>query len=163
MWKMKYEVLPQVMEKQIILRKIKPRKFNWDDHILRGSCLLKHGIEGGIERMGRRRRRHKQLLEDVKVKGRYWNRKEEALDRSRRRSGFGKVVDLAEESFVIGDDGDAPLHVTLDSCSYTFPYAPCLKWNPYKCGGIQRRLVQLRLCVHSWRVINQAWKYFAVT
>jgi hypothetical protein len=89
-----------------------------------------------------RRRRHKQLLEHLKVKGRYWNRKEEALDRSRWRTGFGKTVDLAEDILVTGDDGDAPPPVTLDSCSYTFSYATCLKCNPYKCGGIQRRLVQ---------------------
>ena len=139
---MKNEVLPQVKEEHNILRSIKPRKVNWNYHILRGCCLLKHVIEGRIERVRRRRRRHKQLLEDLKVNLRYWNRKAEALDRSRWRTGFGKAVDLAEDSLVIGGDGDARLHIALDSCSYTFPYATCLKWNPYKCGGIQRRLVQ---------------------
>ena len=103
----------------------------------------------------RRRRRHKQLLEDLKVKRRYWIPKEEALDRSRWRIGFGKAVGQAEDSLVIGDDGGAPLHVNLDSCNYTFPYVTCLKWNPYKCGGIQRRLVQSgysRVCVFTREV-----------
>ena len=105
--------------------------------------------------MRRRRRRRKQLLDDLNVKRRYWNRKDEALDRSRSRIGFGKAVDLAEDSLGIGDDGDAPLHVTLDSCSYTFPYAKFLMWNPYTRWGIQRRLVQSgysRVCVFTREV-----------
>ena len=68
---MKNELLPQVEEKDNILRTIKPRKVNWNGHILCGSCHLKHVIEGRIERMRRRRRRHKQLLDDLKVKRRY--------------------------------------------------------------------------------------------
>jgi len=59
-------------------------------------------------------------------------------------------MDLAEDSLGFGDNGDAPLHITLDCCNYAFPYATCLKWNPDKCWGIQRRLVQSgysRVCV----------------
>jgi hypothetical protein len=40
---------------------------------------------------GRRKRRRKQLLYDVKETRRSWNSKEEALDRSTRRTCFGKV------------------------------------------------------------------------
>jgi hypothetical protein len=46
---------------------MKRRKANWIGHILRRNCLLKHVIEGKLERriemMGRRRRRRKQLLD----------------------------------------------------------------------------------------------------
>jgi hypothetical protein len=35
------------------------------------DCLLKHVTEGKIEGMGRRRRRYKQLLDDLKEKRRY--------------------------------------------------------------------------------------------
>jgi hypothetical protein len=57
-------------------------------------CLLKHVIEGKLEgRMemtGRRGRRHKQLLDDLKGKRRYWKLKEEALDRTMWRTRCGK-------------------------------------------------------------------------
>jgi hypothetical protein len=49
-----------------------------------GNCLLKHlidtKIEGNIEVMGRRGRRHKQLLDDLEEKRGYWKLKEDALD-----------------------------------------------------------------------------------
>jgi hypothetical protein len=57
-------------------------------------CLLKHvikgEIEGSVEMTGRRGRRRKQLLCDLKVKSGYWKPKEEALDRALRRAGFGR-------------------------------------------------------------------------
>jgi hypothetical protein len=40
--------------------------------------------------MGRRGRRRKQLLDDLKKKRGYWKLKEEALDRSQWRSRFGR-------------------------------------------------------------------------
>jgi hypothetical protein len=50
------------------------------------NCLLKHVIEGKlegrIEMTGRRGKRRKQLLDDLKDERRYWKLKEEALDRS---------------------------------------------------------------------------------
>jgi hypothetical protein len=53
-------------------------------------------LEGRIEMMGRRERRRKQLLENLKKKIRYWKLKEEALDRTlwrtRFRRGYGPVV-----------------------------------------------------------------------
>jgi hypothetical protein len=94
------EVLQTVKEERNILQKIKRRNANWIGHILRRNCLLKHVIEGKlegrIEMMGRRGRRRKQLLDDLKEKKRYWKLKEEALDRTlwrtRFRRGYGRVV-----------------------------------------------------------------------
>ena len=49
--------------------RIKRRKASLIGHILRRNCLLKHiikgNIEGGIEVVGRQRRRCKQLLYDL--------------------------------------------------------------------------------------------------
>jgi hypothetical protein len=79
------EVLHRVKEERNIAHTIKRRKANWIGHILRRNCLLKHVIEGKlegrIEMVGRRGRRHKQLLDDLKEKRRYCKLKEEALDR----------------------------------------------------------------------------------
>jgi hypothetical protein len=67
---------------------------------LRRNCLLRHVIQGKIERkidvMERRARRRKQLLDDLKEKAGYWKLKEEALDcilwRTRFGRGYGPVV-----------------------------------------------------------------------
>jgi hypothetical protein len=88
-----------------IVHTIKRRKANWIGHILRRNCLLKHVIkgklEGRIEMTGRRGRRRKQLLDDLKEKKRYWKLKEEALDptlwRIRFGRGYGRVVRQATE------------------------------------------------------------------
>jgi hypothetical protein len=69
------EVLHRVKEERNIVHAIKRRKANWIGHILRRNCLLKHVIEGKlqgrIEMTGRRGRRRKQLLDDLKEKKRY--------------------------------------------------------------------------------------------
>jgi hypothetical protein len=61
-----------VKEERNIVHTIKRRKAKWIDHILRRNCLLKHVIEGmlegGIEMAGRRGKRRKQLLDDLKEK-----------------------------------------------------------------------------------------------
>jgi len=57
---------------------IRQIKANWIAHILRRNCLLKHLIEGKIEGAGRR----KQLPDDLNEKRKYWNWKEDALDRT---------------------------------------------------------------------------------
>jgi hypothetical protein len=69
---------------------------------LRRNCLLKHVIEEkmGKDRVtGRRGRRHKQLLNDLKEKKGYWKFKE--LDRilliTRFRRGCALVVRETEE------------------------------------------------------------------
>jgi hypothetical protein len=51
--------------------------------------MVEGKLEGGIEKTGRRGRRRKQLLDDVKEKRRYWKLKDEALDRSLWRIRFG--------------------------------------------------------------------------
>jgi hypothetical protein len=80
------EVLHRVKEERSSLHTIKRRKANWIGHILRRNCLLKHVIEGKIEGRievtGRRGRRRKKLLDDVKEKRGYSKLKEEALDRT---------------------------------------------------------------------------------
>jgi hypothetical protein len=82
------------MEERNIVHTIKRGKANWIGHILSGNCLLKHVIEGKlegrIEMTGRRRRRRKQLLDDLKEKERYCKLKEEALDRTLWRTRFGR-------------------------------------------------------------------------
>jgi hypothetical protein len=88
------EALHRVKEKRNILHTIKRRKANWIGHILRRNCLEKHVIEGKIEGRievtGRRGRRRKQLLDDLKEKRRYWKLKEEVLDRTVWRTRFGR-------------------------------------------------------------------------
>jgi hypothetical protein len=58
------------------------------------NCILKHVAEGKIETkievMGRRRRRRKHLLDDLKVARGYCKSKEEALDRAVWGTGFGR-------------------------------------------------------------------------
>ena len=57
-------------------RTTKRRKVNWFGHILRRNCLLMHVIEGKLEERievtGRRGRRRKHLVGDVKEKRRGW-------------------------------------------------------------------------------------------
>jgi len=78
-----------------ILHKIKKIKANWMGHILRRNCLLKHVIEGNIERRtevtGRRGRRHKQLLDDSHEARGYWKLKQEAPARTLFRTHFGRA------------------------------------------------------------------------
>jgi hypothetical protein len=52
--------------------------------------MIEGKLEGRIEMMGRRGRRRKQLLYDLKEKRRYWKLKEEALDRTHWRTCFGR-------------------------------------------------------------------------
>jgi hypothetical protein len=60
---------------------------------LRRNCLLKHVIEGNmvgrVDVTGRRGRKRKQLLDNLKEKRGYWKLKEEALDRALCRTRFG--------------------------------------------------------------------------
>ena len=88
------DVLLTVKERLNILHEIGKRKANWIGHILRRNCLLKRVTEGkiqeGIEVTGRRGRRRKKLLDDLKERGGYSHLKEEALDRTMRRACFGR-------------------------------------------------------------------------
>jgi hypothetical protein len=66
---------------------------------LRRNFILRHVIEGEIEERiemrGRPGRRRKKLLDDLQAKKRYWNLKEEALDRTVCRARFGSATDLS--------------------------------------------------------------------
>jgi hypothetical protein len=88
------DVLHRVKEERNILHTINRRKGNLIGHILCRNCFLKHAIEGNlegrIEMTGRRGRRRKQLLDDLKEKRRYLKLKEKALDRSLWRTRFGR-------------------------------------------------------------------------
>jgi hypothetical protein len=74
------EVLHRVKEERNIIHTVKRRNANLIGHILRGKCLLKRNIEGnikgGIEMRGRRGRRRKQILDDIKYLRRYRNLKQ---------------------------------------------------------------------------------------
>ena len=63
-------MLLRVKEQRNILHEISKRKANWIGHILRRNCLLQGVIEGKIkgemEVIGRRGRRRRKLLDDVK-------------------------------------------------------------------------------------------------
>jgi hypothetical protein len=61
---------------------------------LRRNCLLQRVIEGkikeGIEVTGRRGRKRRKLLDDLKERKGYSQLKEEALDRTMWRARFGR-------------------------------------------------------------------------
>jgi hypothetical protein len=77
-----------------ILHEIRKRKANWIGHILRRNCRLQRvsegKIKGGIEVTGRRGRRRRKLLDDLKEWRGYSYLKEEALDRTMWRARFGR-------------------------------------------------------------------------
>jgi len=88
------EVLLRVKKQRNILHEIRKRKANWIGHILPRNCLLKRVIEGkikgGIEVTGRRGRKRRKLLDDLKARRGYSHLKEEALDRTMWRPRFGR-------------------------------------------------------------------------
>jgi hypothetical protein len=88
------EVLLRVKEQRNIVHEICKRKANWIGHILSRNCLLHQVIEGKIKGeikvRGRRRRRCRKLLDDLKESRGYSHLKEEALDRTMWRARFGR-------------------------------------------------------------------------
>jgi hypothetical protein len=88
------EVLLRVKEQRNILHEVRKRKVNWIGHILRRNCILQRvtegKIKGEIEVTGRRGRRRRHLLDDLKERRGHSYLKEEALDRSMWRACFGK-------------------------------------------------------------------------
>jgi len=88
------EVLLKLKEQRNILHEINKRKANWIGHILRRNCFLQRLIEGkikrGIEVTRRQGRRRRKLLDDLKGTRGYCHFKEEALDRTVWRAGFGR-------------------------------------------------------------------------
>jgi len=77
-----------------ILHEISKRKANWIGHILRRNCLLQRvnegKIQGEIEVTGRRGRRRRKLLDDLKERRGYSHLIEEALDLTIWRASFGR-------------------------------------------------------------------------
>jgi len=81
------------------------RKANSIGHILLRNAFQKHVIEGNIEGTievkGRRRRRGKQILDDLKETRGYWKLKDEVIDRilwrTRCGRGCGPVVSQATQ------------------------------------------------------------------
>jgi hypothetical protein len=71
-------------------RKTQQRKDKLGSHTLRRKIFLKHVTEGQGERKGRRGRNHMQLLDDLEEKRKYWDFKQEILDRIRLRTGFDR-------------------------------------------------------------------------
>jgi hypothetical protein len=90
------DVLLRAKELKNILHEIPKRKANWIGHILCRNCLLQRVTEGkikrGIEVTGRRGRRRRKLLDDLKERREYSYLKEEALDRTMWRARFGRPV-----------------------------------------------------------------------
>jgi hypothetical protein len=88
------EVLLTVKQQRNILHEISKRKANWIGHILCRNCLLEQVIEGkikgGIEVTGRRGRRRRKLLDDLKEWRGYSHLKEEALYCTVWTAGFGR-------------------------------------------------------------------------
>ena len=88
------EVFIGVKEQRNILHEISKRKANWIGRIMRRNCLLQRIIEGkkkgGIEVTGRRGRRRKKLLDNLKEGRGYSHLKEEAVDRTMWRNRFGR-------------------------------------------------------------------------
>jgi hypothetical protein len=70
--------LLRVQEQRNILHEISKRKAYWIGHILRRNCLLQQVIEGkikgGIEVTGKRGRRRRKLLDDLKERRGYSRR-----------------------------------------------------------------------------------------
>jgi hypothetical protein len=65
-----------------------------DEHILHRNCLLRQVIEGkvkgGIDVTGRRGRRRRKLLDDLKERRGYFHLEEEALGCTMWRARFGR-------------------------------------------------------------------------
>ena len=84
----------RVKEQRNILFEISKRKANWIGHILRRNYILQRVIEGkikgGTEVTGRRGRRRRKLLDDLKERRGYSHMKKEALDRTVWRARFGR-------------------------------------------------------------------------
>ena len=74
------ELLLTVKEHRNILHAIRKWKANWIGHILCRNCLLQWVIEGkikgGIEVTGKRGRKHRKLLDDLKERRGYSHLKE---------------------------------------------------------------------------------------
>jgi hypothetical protein len=94
------EVLLRVKKQRNILHEISKRKANQIGYILRRNCLLrqviKGNIKGGIKVKGRRGRRRRKLVNDLKERRGYSHLKKEALNRAMWRTRFWSGFDCRE-------------------------------------------------------------------
>jgi len=124
------EVLIRVKKQRNILHEISKWKANWIGHILRRNFLLQQvfegQIKGGIEVTGRRGRRRRKLLDDLKERRGYSDLKEEALDRciwrARFGRGFGPIV--RETTYRNPKDGHSLHSNRLENPKTCFVVAP---------------------------------------
>ena len=79
------EILISEKEERNMLHTMKIRKVKWIGHVLCRKCLLKKVTEG--KKLGSRQ---KQLLDDLKETRRYWQFKEDAIDRTVLKTRFGR-------------------------------------------------------------------------
>jgi hypothetical protein len=77
------ELLLRVMQQRNTVHEISKRKANWIGHILRR-------INRRIKVTGRRGRRRRKLLDDLKERKEFSHLKEEALNRTVWRARFGR-------------------------------------------------------------------------
>ena len=84
------DVWQRVNPASYIMHIIKIRKDSRIGYILHRNWLVKHATEGKIAVMGTRGRRMKQLVDDLKERRGYCKLKDEELDRTVWRTGFGR-------------------------------------------------------------------------
>jgi hypothetical protein len=88
------EVLLRVKEQRNILYEISKRKANWIGHLVRRNCLPQQVIEGkikgGIEVTGRRGKRRRKLLDDLKETRGHSHLNEDILHRTMWRAPLGR-------------------------------------------------------------------------
>ena len=84
------EVLQGLKEERNMLHAVKIRNASCIGHSLRRNCLLKHGIEGKKEGTRRRGWKRRQLLDDLEENWRYWNLRDEPIDRVLLGTPFGR-------------------------------------------------------------------------
>ena len=75
------EVLLTCRREETLLNNTLSRKVNWSEHILRINFLLHYAIEAHMREVKGRRRQ--QILDDLINRRRYWELKEESIDRKR--------------------------------------------------------------------------------
>jgi hypothetical protein len=112
------EVLLRVKEQRNILHEISKWKANLIGQILHRICLLQRVIEGeikwGIEVTGKRGRRCRKLLDELKERRGYSHLKEVALDRTMWRARFGRVFGPVIRQTTYNVISDVPIPQEID-------------------------------------------------
>ena len=102
--RVKNEEVLHKLDEGSVLHTIKIRKVNRVGHSLHRKCFLRHSVEGKmetkIEVTGRRGRRHKQLLDNLKETRGCWKLREQVLC---GELSLGKAMNLSQYG-LYGDD-----------------------------------------------------------